>query len=129
MKRNPRKVIVLDCDNTLWKGVCGEDGPLGIEVSEPHRTLQAFMVDRMRAGMLLCLCSKNNEADVLDVFDQRPDMVLKREHLVARRINWTASRTTSSRSRTSSTSGWTASSLSMTTRWSAPMFASTAPAS
>jgi len=88
MKRNPRKVIVLDCDNTLWKGVCGEDGPLGIEVSEPHRTLQAFMVDRMRAGMLLCLCSKNNEADVLDVFDQRPDMVLKREHLVARRINW-----------------------------------------
>ena len=88
MKRNPRKVIVLDCDNTLWKGVCGEDGPLGIEVSEPHRTLQAFMVDRRRAGMLLCLCSKNNEADVLDVFDQRPDMVLKREHLVARRINW-----------------------------------------
>ena len=88
MMRNPRKVIVLDCDNTLWKGVCGEDGPLGIEVSEPHRRLQAFMVDRMRAGMLLCLCSKNNEADVLDVFDQRPDMVLTREHLVARRINW-----------------------------------------
>jgi FkbH-like protein/FkbM family methyltransferase len=88
VKRKPRKVIVLDCDNTLWKGVCGEDGPLGIQVSEPYRRLQEFMVDRMRAGMLLCLCSKNNEADVLEVFDQRTDMVLQREHLVARRINW-----------------------------------------
>src|SRR5688500_6709009 len=38
--------------------------------------------------MLLCLCSKNNEADVMEVFDQRSDMVLKREHIVARRINW-----------------------------------------
>lgn len=88
LKSKPFKVIVLDCDNTLWKGVCGEDGPLGIEVSAPYRRLQQFMLDQMNAGMLLCLCSKNNEADVLDVFDQRTDMVLKREHVVARRINW-----------------------------------------
>jgi FkbH-like protein len=38
--------------------------------------------------MLLCLCSKNSEQDVLDVFDQRADMVLKREHLASWRINW-----------------------------------------
>jgi FkbH-like protein len=38
--------------------------------------------------MLLCLCSKNNEQDVLDVFDQRTDLLLKREHLVSWRINW-----------------------------------------
>ena len=88
LQRPPFKVIVLDCDNTLWKGVCGEDGPQGIEVSAPFRRLQEFMLGRMNAGMLLCLCSKNNEQDVLDVFDQRTDMVLKREHLVARRINW-----------------------------------------
>jgi FkbH-like protein/FkbM family methyltransferase len=90
LKRNPFKVIVLDCDNTLWKGVCGEDGPLGIEVSPPYRSLQEFMVGQMNAGMLLCLCSKNNEKDVLDVFDLRTDMVLKREHLVSQRINWNA---------------------------------------
>ena len=88
LRSQPFKVIVLDCDNTLWQGVCGEDGPLGIDVSLPYRRLQEFMLGQMHAGMLLCLCSKNNEADVLDVFDQRPDMVLKREHLVARRINW-----------------------------------------
>jgi FkbH-like protein/FkbM family methyltransferase len=88
LKRNPFKVIVLDCDNTLWKGVCGEDGPHGIEVSEPYRALQEFMVGQMKAGMLLCLCSKNNEKDVLEVFERRSDMVLKSEHVVARRINW-----------------------------------------
>jgi FkbH-like protein/FkbM family methyltransferase len=88
LKRNPFKVIVLDCDNTLWKGVCGEDGPLGIEVTAPYRTLQEFMIGQINAGMLLCLCSKNNEKDALDVFDQRADMPLKREHLVSWRINW-----------------------------------------
>ena len=88
LKRSPFKVIVLDCDNTLWNGVCGEDGPLGIEVTQPYSALQEFMVGQMNAGMLLCLCSKNNEKDVLDVFDQRTDMPLKREHLVSRRINW-----------------------------------------
>ena len=88
LKRDPFKVIVLDCDNTLWKGVCGEDGPLGIEVTAPYRALQEFMIGQMNAGMLLCLCSKNNEKDVLDVFDQRTDMLLKREHFVSWRINW-----------------------------------------
>jgi FkbH-like protein/FkbM family methyltransferase len=88
LRTNPFKVIVLDCDNTLWKGVCGEDGPSGIEVAAPYRALQEFMVGQMNAGMLLCLCSKNYEKDVLDVFDQRTDMPLKREHLVSWRINW-----------------------------------------
>jgi FkbH-like protein/FkbM family methyltransferase len=88
LKGNPFKVIALDCDNTLWKGVCGEEGPSGIEVTAPHRALQEFMIAQMNAGRLLCLCSKNNEQDVLDVFDQHPDMLLKREHLVSWRINW-----------------------------------------
>ena len=88
LKRRPFKVIVLDCDNTLWKGVCGEDGPRGIEITPPYRGLQEFMIHQMNAGMLLCLCTKNNEKDVLDVFEQRTDLPLKREHLAAWRINW-----------------------------------------
>src|SRR5256885_5696714 len=44
--------------------------------------------DALPICMLLCLCSKNNEKDALDVFDQRTDMPLKREHLVSWRINW-----------------------------------------
>lgn len=82
------KVIAVDCDNTLWKGVCGEDGPLGVEVTPDHRRLQELLLEQMQAGMLLCLCSKNSEQDVFDVFDQHPAMVLRREHLAAWRINW-----------------------------------------
>ena len=88
LKSKPLKVIVLDCDNTLWQGVCGEDGALGIEVTEAHRLLQELVIEQMRSGLLICLCSKNNEQDVFDVFDQRKEMVLKREHLASWRLNW-----------------------------------------
>jgi FkbH-like protein/FkbM family methyltransferase len=90
LRGNPYKVIVLDCDNTLWRGVCGEDGCLGVEVTPSHRILQQFMIAQMAAGMLLCLCSRNNEKDVLEVFNRRTDMLLKREHLVSWRINWSS---------------------------------------
>lgn len=90
LRRAPYKVIVLDCDHTLWRGACGEDGPLGVTVTPAHRTLQEFMVRQAAAGMLLCLCSKNSEADVWAVFDRNPQMVLKRDHLAGWRINWTA---------------------------------------
>ena len=72
------KVIALDCDNTLWKGVVGEDGTTGITIPPAWRALQYFMVELAGRGFLLCLCSKNAEADVLDVLDERPDMILKR---------------------------------------------------
>lgn len=84
----PYKVIVLDCDQTLWKGVCGENGPLGVEIDPPYKALQEFMVAQYNRGRLLCLCSKNNKADVFDVFDCHPGMVLKREHIVSWRVNW-----------------------------------------
>jgi FkbH-like protein len=84
----PHKVIVLDCDNTLWKGVVAEDGVDGIAIPPAWQGLQQFLVDLAGQGFLLCLCSKNAEADVLEVLDRRPDMILKREHLVAWRINW-----------------------------------------
>ncbi len=88
LKQRLYKVIVLDCDNTIWQGVCGEDGPLGIKISPAFQALQTFMLEQQAAGVLLCLCSKNVEEDVFAVFDQRSDMSIKREHLVSWRINW-----------------------------------------
>ncbi|MDO8540962.1 MAG: FkbM family methyltransferase [Opitutaceae bacterium] len=88
LRRRPFKVIALDCDHTLWQGACGEDGPLGVVVTPAHRALQEFMVRQMEAGMILCLCSKNQEADVWSVFAGNPGMALKRGHLAAARINW-----------------------------------------
>ena len=82
------KVLVLDCDNTLWRGVVGEDGVEGIAISPPFAALQEFALMHQARGILLCLASKNVEADVLAVFAQRPDMRLKLDHIVAHRVNW-----------------------------------------
>jgi FkbH-like protein len=90
LHRPPLKVIVLDCDGTLWKGVCGEDGAFGIEIDPAHMALQKFIIAQYNAGRLICLCSKNNEEDVLEVFNHRTEMPIGLEHLVAWRINWQA---------------------------------------
>ncbi|MGA2271564.1 MAG: HAD-IIIC family phosphatase [Bryobacteraceae bacterium] len=84
----PYKVIALDCDETLWAGICGEDGPRGVVVDSPRRALQEFMAERRRAGMLLALASKNNEEDVTETFRAHPEMPLRLEDFVARRVNW-----------------------------------------
>jgi FkbH-like protein len=88
LNRSDYKVVVLDCDNTLWSGVCGEDGPHGICLTPAHQALQQFIRKQHDAGLLLCLCSKNNEDDVKEVFAQRLEMPLHSEHFTASRLNW-----------------------------------------
>jgi FkbH-like protein len=84
----PFKAIALDCDDTLWAGICGEDGPEGVVLDPPRRGLQEFMAERRRAGLLLALCSKNNPEDVAATFRAHPEMPLAPADFVARRINW-----------------------------------------
>ncbi|MGH9633040.1 MAG: HAD-IIIC family phosphatase, partial [Bryobacteraceae bacterium] len=84
----PYKVIALDCDNTLWQGICGEDGPRGVVLDAPRRVLQEFVLDQREAGMLLSMASKNNEQDVIETFEQNPDMPLQLRHFVSWRLNW-----------------------------------------
>jgi FkbH-like protein len=84
----PRKAIALDCDQTLWKGVVGEDGAKGVIIDENCKWLQGFILEQYHAGMLICLCSKNNAADVFAVFDQHPDMLLTRNHITLAKIDW-----------------------------------------
>jgi FkbH-like protein len=88
LRKPAHKVLVLDCDNTLWSGVVGEDGVEGISFPRAMLDLQRFAVDAQANGTLVCLASKNTEQDVLEVFEKRPEMVLKTEHIVAHRINW-----------------------------------------
>lgn len=91
MKR--KKCLVLDLDNTLWGGVLGEDGMDGIKMSGdyPGKAFHFFqegLVQLCRSGVILALCSKNNESDVMEVWDKNPFMTLKKEHVSAWRINW-----------------------------------------
>ncbi|MCW5978310.1 MAG: HAD-IIIC family phosphatase [Bryobacteraceae bacterium] len=88
MRSAPYKALTLDCDQTLWSGVCGEDGPAGVSVDAPQRALQEFALQQRRAGMLLCLVTKNNEDDVWATFDAHPEMPLRTELLTGWRVNW-----------------------------------------
>ena len=88
------KVLALDCDNTLWGGVIGEDLIKGIKLS-PHDypgnifwSMQHEFAALESNGILLCLCSKNNPADVDEVFQNHPDMVLKPRQIVIKKVNW-----------------------------------------
>lgn len=82
------KVVVVDCDNTLWKGICGENDLSEIEISQPYVMFQNFLESKRNEGMLLCICSKNNESDVLEVFEKHKEMILKKESIVSWHCNW-----------------------------------------
>ena len=87
------KCIVLDLDNTLWGGVLGEDGPAGIALGpqwpgSEFVDFQRELLDLQRQGILLALCSKNNEAEVLEVLRTHTSMLIREAHLAAYRINW-----------------------------------------
>jgi len=86
-KRPPFKAIALDCDNTLWSGICGEVGAAGIEVTPAHQALQRFLLAQRDSGIVLCVCSRNNEEDVTEVFSTR-QMPLSWDHFVARQVDW-----------------------------------------
>lgn len=88
-----KKVLVLDCDNTLWGGVVGEIGAGGITLDsdgtgKAFTNFQKAVRQLSREGVLLVLASKNNEAEVWDVFESHQGMTLKRSDIVAARIDW-----------------------------------------
>jgi FkbH-like protein len=87
------RVMVLDLDNTLWKGIIGDDGIDGIHVGGDYpgniyRDLQSFFKSLSQRGVLLCICSKNTEAVALEAIEKHPGMILKDSDFVAMRINW-----------------------------------------
>jgi FkbH-like protein/FkbM family methyltransferase len=82
------KVIVVDADDTLWGGVCGEVGADAVDPEGPYRALQEFLVEQRASGRLLGLCSKNRPEDVHAVFSRHPDMPLRLSDFAAVRVNW-----------------------------------------
>jgi FkbH-like protein len=89
------KCLVLDLDNTLWGGVIGDDGLEGIVLGQGNGVGEAF-VDFQRyakglasRGVILAVCSKNDEKVALEVFEQHPEMVLRRSDIACFVANWT----------------------------------------
>lgn len=88
------KALVMDLDNTLWGGVIGDDGLEGIKIGqgdalgEAHLGFQAYAKALSARGVLLAVCSKNDEANALAPFAKHPDMALKRDDFTAFLANW-----------------------------------------
>lgn len=87
------KCVVLDLDNTLWGGVVGDDGMEGIGLGDldedgAFRSFQLYLRELSRRGIVLAVCSKNNEAVARQVFQKHPGMVLKEEHIAVFVANW-----------------------------------------
>jgi FkbH-like protein len=89
----PKKVLVLDLDNTLWGGVVGETGAHGISLGddaagEAFRAFQKHLKGLASRGVLLAVASKNNPADGREPFDVNADMILKADDVAAWEIGW-----------------------------------------
>lgn len=92
-RKQRKKVLVLDLDNTLWGGVLGEAGLDGIELADikegrRFKDFQMRVKELKNLGVLLTICSKNNEADVMEAFEKHRHMVLKKDDFVAMKVNW-----------------------------------------
>jgi FkbH-like protein len=91
--RPAAKCLVLDLDNTLWGGVLGEEGPRGIQLGEdfPGNAFRAFQREALALrdrGILLAVCSKNDEAEALETLEQHPECLLRPGDFAALKINW-----------------------------------------
>jgi FkbH-like protein len=88
------KCLVLDLDNTVWGGVVGDDGLDGIVIGqgsalgEGFVAVQDYAKELARRGIILAVCSKNDEANALEPFEKHPDMVLRRNDIACFRANW-----------------------------------------
>ena len=88
------KCLVLDLDNTVWGGVIGDDGLEGIALGqgsplgEAYTAFQEYARELSRRGVILAVCSKNDEANAVEPFEKHPDMVLKRGDIACFVANW-----------------------------------------
>lgn len=82
------KCIIVDLDNSLYRGVLGEDGVDGVVLTEGHQRLQQKLKQLGEQGFFLCVASKNDHQDVVNLFENRSDFPLKIDDFVEVHANW-----------------------------------------
>ena len=88
-----KKCVVLDCDNVLWGGILSEDGIEGIQLGSsglgrPYQDFGRFILNLYYHGVIIAICSKNDKSDVLRVFREHDEMILREEHIACFCVNW-----------------------------------------
>lgn len=88
-----KKCVILDLDQTLWGGVIGDDGLEGIEIGElgtghAFKEFQCWLKELTKRGIILAVCSKNDEDKAKEPFLKHPEMVLRLEDIAVFVANW-----------------------------------------
>jgi FkbH-like protein len=89
-----RRCLILDLDNTVWGGVIGDDGLENIQIAQGDATGEAFLsvqrlaLDLRNRGVVLAVCSKNEDQIARLPFRKHPEMLLREEHIAVFQANW-----------------------------------------
>lgn len=88
-----KKCVITDLDNTLWGGVIGDDGLEGIQIGElglghAFEEFQMWLRELKIRGIILAVCSKNNEDTAKEPFLSHPEMVLQLDDFSMFVANW-----------------------------------------
>ncbi len=91
--KNKKKVLLLDCDNTLWGGVVGEDGYNNVDLGDEgigliYKNFQRVIKKLIVKGVIIALVSKNNKSDVIRILKKNKDMILKEKDVTSMKVNW-----------------------------------------
>ena len=87
------KAIAADLDDTLWSGIVGDVGVEGLGLDQygegrSHLEFQRFLVDQFRKGIFIGVISKNDQKMVDKAFENRTEMLLKKDHVAFWGVNW-----------------------------------------
>ncbi|MFR1518455.1 MAG: HAD-IIIC family phosphatase [Clostridia bacterium] len=88
-----KKCLVLDCDNVLWGGILSEDGIENLKLSDSglgrvYQDFQRFVLSLYYHGVILAVCSKNDLPDLLRMFNEHSEIILRKEHIACFQVNW-----------------------------------------
>ena len=88
-----KKCVIIDLDNTMWGGVIGDDGIEHIEIGDlgngkVFTAFQKWLLELKKRGLILCVCSKNNESTAKEPFKRHPEMVVKLNDIAVFVANW-----------------------------------------
>jgi FkbH-like protein len=88
-----KKCVVCDLDNTLWGGIIGDDGIENIQIGnlgigKAFSGLQQWLLALKERGIILAVCSKNNDSVAREVFERHPEMILRLRDIAVFVANW-----------------------------------------
>jgi FkbH-like protein len=93
MPASPKKGIIVDLDDTLWKGILGDDGVSGVYWDLDHQAqhyglFQRFLHALAAEGTLVAIATKNSPGVVKEIFESRSDLLLKEESVFPFEVHW-----------------------------------------